>query len=79
MTAFLDAAYDGVIGSIHLRLPQMSHYKELRVKLSQGLQRVSLPVMSFTEKDDIKPWWPQGYGKPNLYAVEVTYSAIQKG
>lgn len=71
MTVFIDAANDGVTGTILLSLPQKSHSQKHSIKLSQGLQKVSLPVMSFTEKDDIKTWWPRGYGKPNLYAVKV--------
>ena len=71
VTAFIDSAYKGVIGNIHLSLPQMSRTLELPIKLSQGLQRVNLPVMTFTPKDDVKPWWPQGYGQPNLYTFKV--------
>lgn len=71
VTTFIDAAEDGVSGTLLLSLPQMSRSQKLPIKLSQGLQKVSLPVMSFTEKDGVKPWWPQGYGKPNLYTVKV--------
>jgi len=71
VTTFIDAAEDGVTGNLLLSLPQMSRSQKLPIKLSQGLQKVSLPVMSFTEEDCIKPWWPQGYGKPNLYTVKV--------
>ncbi|XP_020629469.1 beta-mannosidase-like isoform X2 [Orbicella faveolata] len=73
VTTFIDAAEDGVTGTLLLSLPQMSRSQKLPIKLSQGLQKVSLPVMSFTEKDCVKPWWPQGYGKPNLYTVKVVF------
>jgi len=72
VATFIDAAEDGVIGTLLLSLPQLSRSQKLPIKLSQGLQKVSLPVMSFTEEDGVKPWWPQGYGKPNLYTVKVT-------
>lgn len=71
MAAFIDAAEDGVTGTLHLSLPQMSRSQNIPIKLSQGLQKVSLPVMSFTSKDEVKPWWPRGYGKPNLYTLKV--------
>lgn len=71
VAVFIDAAEDGVTGTLLLSLPQMSHSQKLPIKLSRGLQKVSLPVMSFTSKDDVKPWWPRGYGKPNLYTVKV--------
>ena len=67
----MDATCDGIKGSIYLSLPQTSQSQKVPIKLSQGLQKVSLPVMTFTEKDEIKPWWPHGYGKPNLYALKV--------
>lgn len=72
VATFIDAAEDGVTGTLLLSLPQLSRSQKLPIKLSQGLQKVSLPVMSFTEEDGVKPWWPQGYGKPNLYTVKVT-------
>ena len=71
MAVFVDAAEDGVTGTLLLSLPQMSRSQKLPIKLSQGWQKISLPVMSFTTKDNVKPWWPKGYGKPNLYTVKV--------
>ena len=71
MTVFIDVADEGVSGTIHLSLPQLAHSEKVVLKLSQGLQRVNLPVMTFSEKDDVKPWWPQGYGEQNLYAIKV--------
>ena len=76
VTTFIDAAEDGVTGTLLLSLPQMSRSQKLPIKLSQGLQKVSLPGMSFTEEDCVKPWWPQGYGKPNLYTVKVIIISI---
>ncbi|KAJ7385973.1 hypothetical protein OS493_012305 [Desmophyllum pertusum] len=73
VTAFIDAAEDGVTGTLLLSLPQMSRSQKLPIKLRQGLQKVSLPVMSFTGKDDVKLWWPRGYGKPYLYTVKVVF------
>ena len=72
----MDATCDGITGSIYLSLPQTSQSQKVPIKLSQGLQKVSLPVMTFTEKDEIKPWWPNGYGKPNLYALKVKKPVI---
>ena len=77
VTTFIDAAEDGVTGTLLLSLPQTSRSQKLPIKLSQGLQKVSLPVMSFTEEDCVKPWWPQGYGKPNLYTVKVIIMLYQ--
>lgn len=71
VTAFIDAAEDGVTGTLLLSLPQMSRSQKLPIKLQRGLQKVSLPVLSFTGKDDVKLWWPRGYGKPYLYTVKV--------
>lgn len=68
---FVDSAEDGVTGTIVLSLPQLSRSQKLVIKLSQGIQKISFPEMLFTEKDNIRPWWPQGYGKPNLYTVKV--------
>ena len=77
VTVYLDAAYEGVIGTLLLSIPQMSRSQKVSIKLSKGLQNVSFSVMSFTEKDDIKPWWPHGYGKPNLYTAKVKYSLVK--
>lgn len=70
---FVDSAEDGVTGTIVLSLPQLSRSQKLVIKLSQGIQKISFPEMLFTEKDNIRPWWPQGYGKPNLYTVKVVF------
>ena len=74
----MDATCDGITGTIYLSLPQISQSQKVPIKLSQGLQKVSLPVMTFTEKDEIKPWWPHGYGKPNLYALKVKMHVIRR-
>ena len=74
MTIFIDAAVDGVPGTIQLSLPQLARSEKFVLKLSQGLQRVNVPVMTFSAKDDVKPWWPQGYGEQNLYAIKVYHS-----
>ena len=74
----MDATCDGITGAIYLSLPQMSQSLKVPIKLSQGLQKVSLPVMRFTEKDKIKLWWPSGYGKPNLYALKVKKPVIRR-
>ncbi|KAL9972744.1 hypothetical protein ACROYT_G019109 [Oculina patagonica] len=79
VAVFIDAAEDGVTGTLLLSLPQMSRSQKLPIKLSHGLKKVSLPVMSFTSKDDVKPWWPQGYGKPNLYTVKVVFVSSSGG
>ena len=71
VTLFMDSAEDGVTGTIIFSLPQLSRSQKLVIKLSHGIHKISFPEMLFTEKDDIKPWWPQGYGKPNLYTVKV--------
>ena len=78
MAVFLDAACDGVSGFLDLSLPQLGHSLKLALKLFQGLQKVKVPVMKFSEKDDVKPWWPQGYGKQNLYAVKVNFLPVDK-
>lgn len=78
VAVFMDATCDGITGTVYLSLPQMSQSLKVPIKLSQGLQKVSLPVMRFTEKDEIKPWWPNGYGKPNLYALKVKKPVIRR-
>ena len=78
VAVFMDATCDGITGTVFLSLPQMSQSLKVPIKLSQGLQKVSLPVMRFTEKDEIKPWWPNGYGKPNLYALKVKKPVIRR-
>ncbi|XP_068702128.1 beta-mannosidase-like [Montipora foliosa] len=75
VAVFIDAASDGVPGTLNLNLPQLARSLKFALKLSQGLQRVSLPVMTFSKKDDVKAWWPRGYGKQSLYTVKVVFSS----
>ena len=76
MKVFIDAAENGVTGTLVLSLPRLSRTEKLPVKLSLGLQEISFPKLSFTEEDNVLVWWPQGYGKQNLYTVEVNVEYI---
>lgn len=78
VAVFIDAACDGVSGFLDLSLPQLGYSLKLALKLPQGLQKVKVPVMKFSEKDDVKLWWPRGYGKQNLYVIEVTFQSLDK-
>ena len=71
MEAFVYAANDWVSGSLSISLPELSRSIKFALKLSKGKQRVSFPVMTFSKKDGVKEWWPQGYGKQSLYALKV--------
>lgn len=72
MSVFLEAATDGVHGTVFLGLPELSISKEIPVtSLKKGQQKVVLPALNFTEKDEIKAWWPRGYGSQTLYTVKV--------
>ncbi|XP_074621732.1 beta-mannosidase-like [Acropora palmata] len=73
--AFVHAANDWVPGSLSISLPELSRSLKFALKLSKGMQRVSFPVMTFSKKDGVKEWWPQGYGKQNLYALKVMFTS----
>ena len=72
VSVFLDAASATTHGNIHVSLPELSVSEAIPVEsLDKGEQKMNLPLLNFTKKDDIQEWWPSGYGKQSLYTVKV--------
>ena len=51
-------------------IKDLGFLKQYRVSISKGFQKIVLPSILF-DRNQIKLWWPRGYGKQQLYQIQV--------
>ena len=67
---FVDSTSDGLTSSLSVLIKQLGMLKQYHISLSKGYQKVLLPPITI-DTDQIKLWWPRGYGNQQLYQIQV--------
>jgi len=69
-----------VDGILHGKFGEISFEQPVKLKASE-IKKVKLDpsTHSVLQVQNPKLWWPNGYGKPNLYNVELTFEIGGKG
>jgi beta-mannosidase len=64
---YLDAATDGVSGTIQALLDGISVTQHVTLKAGDNRMQLMLSVTN------VKLWWPRGYGEPDMYSLSVSF------